>query len=333
MVLVYLCVIIRAEEEFKMIRFKGFLFAFFLLFLAGCGVEESGQEGGHIGSWAYQLQGADPYEIGRSGFKLIVTDYSRDGTEGERYSRDEIGALRDKGVIPIAYISVGEAEDYRFYWQEEWLSQPPDWLGHQNPEWEGNYEVRYWNSEWKGILFDYLRRIEEEGFEGVYLDKIDAFEYWSDPENGEGFCLSREEAAVRMISLVLELRDYLEGLHGDSDFYFMPQNGEEILDFDSAGMYLENISGIGVEDLFYDGTEPQPEDEVSFRTNYLGRFRDAGKLVLSVDYVDDGSGVVGENLLRIKNYRDRALALGFLPYAARSDRALDELNVIDGIQP
>jgi len=98
-------------------------------------------------------------------------------------------------------------------------------------------------------------------------------------------------------------------------------------------MYLENISGIGVEDLFYDGTEPQPEDEVSFRTNYLGRFRDAGKLVLSVDYVDDGSGVVGENLLRIKNYRDRALALGFLPYAARSDRALDELNVIDGIQP
>jgi len=82
----------------------------------------------------------------------------------------------------IAYMSIGEAEDYRFYWQIPWAMTPPEWLGAENPNWAGNYKVNYWNPDWQRIIFGntnaYLDRILASQFDGVYLDIIDAFEYF-----------------------------------------------------------------------------------------------------------------------------------------------------------
>ncbi len=83
------------------------------------------------------MQNANPDEI----------DYSRDGTNEKRYQREEIEKIKENGIIPIAYVSIGEAENYRFYWKSEWDSVPPDWLGEENPEWHGNYAVKYWYKE------------------------------------------------------------------------------------------------------------------------------------------------------------------------------------------
>jgi len=42
--------------------------------------------------------------------------------------------------------------------------------------------VKYWNQEWQGIIYknydSYLDKITAAGFDGVYLDIIDAFEYF-----------------------------------------------------------------------------------------------------------------------------------------------------------
>jgi cysteinyl-tRNA synthetase len=79
-------------------------------------------------------------------------------------------------------MSVGEAEDYRYYWRSEWKKDPPGWLDEENPEWEGNYKVHYWDTEWHSILYRsegaYIDRILDAGFDGVYLDLIDAYEYY-----------------------------------------------------------------------------------------------------------------------------------------------------------
>ena len=84
----------------------------------------------------------------------------------------------------IAYMSIGEAEDYRYYWDSDWNNTPPSWLEEENPNWEGNFKVRYWEAEWKGIIYgndsSYLKKILDAGFDGVYLDIIDAFEYFED---------------------------------------------------------------------------------------------------------------------------------------------------------
>jgi cysteinyl-tRNA synthetase len=84
--------------------------------------------------------------------------------------------------LVLCYMSIGEAEDYRWYWQPGWSSEPPEWLGPENPDWPGNYMVEFWNTAWQSIIYGdstaYLDRILSAGFDGVYLDKIDAFEDW-----------------------------------------------------------------------------------------------------------------------------------------------------------
>jgi cysteinyl-tRNA synthetase len=105
---------------------------------------------------------------------------------GEALRRDEVSSLKVKRNggrrLVIAYMSIGEAEDYRYYWKEEWKSNPPEWLGEENPEWPGNYKVKYWYKEWQDIMLGYTRRIVDAGFDGAYLDIIDAFEYWENHE-------------------------------------------------------------------------------------------------------------------------------------------------------
>ncbi len=302
--------------------------------LSGCSEQPSKEEYPEliaVKNWAYQLQNADPDVIAASGFELVVVDYSKDGSEERRYSSEEINRIKDSGIVPIAYISIGEAEDYRFYWQEGWRQNPPSWLGEENPEWEGNYAVKYWNEGWKDIILSYLDKIMEQGFSGVYLDKVDEFEYWSSPNNNGDVHLSEEEAARRMINLITDIANYCRG-KSDSSFYIIPQNGERLINFDNSSL-LDTISGWAVEDLFYDGTDPIPLNVTQVRTHYLDAVYAAGKPVFSVDYVDDGSGYSEGNKERIDDYYGKALNKGYIPYAAKSDRELDELNVIGGIQP
>jgi cysteinyl-tRNA synthetase len=106
--------------------------------------------------------------------------------EEDMLSPGEVTSLKRKpggGTrLVIAYMSIGEAEDYRYYWRSSWKRNTPAWLDEENTDWPGNYKVRYWNPGWQAIIFGssgaYLDRIVTAGFDGVYLDIIDAFEYF-----------------------------------------------------------------------------------------------------------------------------------------------------------
>ena len=101
-------------------------------------------------------------------------------------SPEEVASLRTKANggtrLVIAYMSIGEAEDYRYYWNVGWNYNSPSWMEDDNPDWEGNYKVEYSSKEWKALLYGregtYLDRILSAGFDGVYLDIIDAYEYF-----------------------------------------------------------------------------------------------------------------------------------------------------------
>lgn len=104
----------------------------------------------------------------------------------ESFTAAEINQLRNKANggkrLVICYMSIGEAENYRYYWQSSWNSIKPTWLAAENPDWPGNYKVKYWNEDWQGLVYknndSYLNKITTAGFDGVYLDIIDAFEYF-----------------------------------------------------------------------------------------------------------------------------------------------------------
>ena len=134
-------------------------------------------------------------------------------------------------------MSIGEAEDYRFYWEEAWSDTPPSWMEGENPDWEGNYKIHYWEDDWKDIIFgssnSYLDRIIAAGFDGVYLDIIDGYEYFED---------TYPDAKQEMIDFVIEIASYSRVI--DQDFAIFPQNGDELLQ-DSE--YFEVVSGIGRE--------------------------------------------------------------------------------------
>lgn len=119
----------------------------------------------------------------QTNFDLIIIDLFFDDLE---LTPSQVNALKYKANggkrLVISYMSIGEAEDYRYYWVSSWNNDPPNWLKSENPDWEGNYKVKYWDSGWKEIIFgndeSYLKRIIDAGFDGVYLDIIDAFEYF-----------------------------------------------------------------------------------------------------------------------------------------------------------
>ena len=57
------------------------------------------------------------------------------------------------------------------------------------------------------ITLDYVDKILEAGFVGSYLDKVDEFEYWSGPDNGENSTTS-EKCAELMIDFIIEVSEY-----------------------------------------------------------------------------------------------------------------------------
>ena len=122
--------------------------------------------------------------ISETNYDAIIMDlFFSDGSE---FTNSEIEQLKSKANgssrLVICYMSIGEAEDYRYYWETDWLNNPPSWLDGENPDWEGNYKVKYWDPQWQSIIYgnanSYLQKIINAGFNGVYLDIIDAFEYY-----------------------------------------------------------------------------------------------------------------------------------------------------------
>ena len=101
-------------------------------------------------------------------------------------SKEDLAKLKTKpnGAprLVVSYMSIGEAEDYRYYWQSDWKLGYPLWLREKNPDWEGNFKVEYWQKDWQDIIFgnstSYLQKIINAGFDGAYLDIIEAFEYF-----------------------------------------------------------------------------------------------------------------------------------------------------------
>ena len=118
--------------------------------------------------------------LAASSYDLLIIDaYYGD----EPLTKAEVAALQQKPQggrrLVAAYMSVGEAENYRSYWQSSWEKNPPAWLWKANKDWEGNFRVRYWQKEWQQMLLgsesSYLDGILQAGFDGVFLDVVDVF--------------------------------------------------------------------------------------------------------------------------------------------------------------
>lgn len=247
-------------------------------------------------SWSYQLQHADIDQLAQDpSFDVVVIDYSGDGSAGEQYSADEIEKLKAAGKIPLAYFSIGEAEDYRWYWNPAWTTSPesarPTWLAQENPHWPGNYLVKFWEEEWKSIIHQYLSQIEAAGFSGIYLDKVDAWYDWI----ASGIRTDPVQPAVEMVRFVTLIKSWTETLR-EGGMILVIQNGETLINEDvinesMIGNWMDSIDGVGTEDLFYFGDQEMdnPFQPDEYRLGILDEYVKRGKRIFSIEYLTESS--------------------------------------------
>jgi len=270
-----------------------------------------------VNDFLYQLQNLDLTAIGNTAYDLVVMDYSSDGTEAGEFTAEQITALKhspggEKTVL--AYMSIGEAEDYRFYWQDGWTPGNPVWLDAENPDWPGNYKVHYWDPDWQTIIFTYTDRLLDAGFDGAYLDIIDAYEYYADQ--------GRTTAAQEMADFVAAIRAHAH--LRDPDFYIFPQNAPELASLIPA--YLNSVDGIGQENIYYgyeDDDVMTPPAITAELEGYLDVFKNAGKLVLTVDYATTPA--------HVDDAYAKSQAKGYVPFVTVRD--LDQLTINPGHEP
>jgi cysteinyl-tRNA synthetase len=270
-----------------------------------------------VAAFHYQLQNLDVAAASGSPFPLLVTDYSFDGSVATELSPADVASLRSGGRKVLAYLSIGEAETYRFYWNPAWTDEGkddpdrPPWLGPVNPQFRDNIDVRYWDPAWQAIVFGspgaYLDRILAQGFDGAYLDIVDAYELWGPDGNGE-----RPTAAADMRSFVEALAAYART--ANPAFAIVPQNGSALV---SDPTYLAAISGQGGEDTWFRGDSRQSRYQAEAVVPSFDAVKAAGKAVLLIDYPGRAS--------RIADFFDRAEAKGYGAY--NSTRALDRMTV------
>ncbi len=279
------------------------------------GVVRTPEARGHtVRQWAYWLQNPDLAALASYPADLVVIDYSYDGSDAKAFDRKSIKMLQNAGKTVLCYFSIGEAETYRFYWNATWDQKPPAFLGAENPDWPGNFKVRYWSPEWmQAALIPYMDRILAAGFDGVYLDIIDAYWYWHEKEG-----IDIRKTADDMVTLVADIARYMRGRAG-REFIICPQNAEGIISDASSKyrqLYFNTIDMIGVESLFFNIYSPEDQ---KYRMNLLREYATHNLPVLNIEYISSD---------KYEQYLHMARTVGFpvTPYAAAPDAALNLLT-------
>ena len=267
------------------------------LAVAGCTLVAHGAEISEPASFAYVLQ-ADAFAKARPaaverfaacGRDWIVLDAVFGGDTP--WERADLEAIRrgQPGRKIVAYISIGEAEDYRPYWRKEWGSKgrltaaAPAWLGAENPEWKGNYRVKYWRAEWQKLMLAAIDDAMARGFDGVYLDIVDGFETFE--QEGREFIDDRMNAETKQ-SYRRDMVDWVKAIAARARAQHpaalvIPQNGSQLL---AHADFLEAISAIGIEDLFTNGNKLQPKSHTNEVLGHLKKLAGTNKPVLLIEY-------------------------------------------------
>ncbi|MBI2444995.1 endo alpha-1,4 polygalactosaminidase [Candidatus Micrarchaeota archaeon] len=314
-----------------------------------------------VKTWAYQLTGYSAVDslsqLKASSAQLVVID-AFSSTPTTKFTASQIQELKSAGKKVVAYMSIGEAENYRYYWKTGWTTGNPAWLGRPNSAWSQggsiNAKVRYWDPQWQAVILGdggYLDQIVGLGFDGVYLDIVDAYEYWSDPAqtaassdqpvaeiafsdssfSGTRNYLDENVAAERMLLFIKAIRD--RARKTQPSFVVIPQNAPQLVNYRTAtGLsYTDVLDAIGKEDTWY--TDYGTTDSVTQKLGTTALLRStpdglgslriikaAGKPVFSVDYFNPAT-----DSAKVSDYCAKAAVEGFVAYPADA-RNLDDVS-------
>jgi cysteinyl-tRNA synthetase len=192
-------------------------------------------------------------QIAASAHDMVVLDFIPSEENNSDYPMAQMIDQLHNAAHPklvIAYIDIGEAESYRTYWQPGWGIGNPEWIITGDPDgWEGNYPVAYWYDEWQDIWLDeqtgLMRAILDAGFDGVYLDWVEAY---SDETVATFAAEDGVDPRQEMIWFVGDLAEF--GWLRNENFIVIGQNAAELAQNDE---YADIVDAIAQEQVWFDG--------------------------------------------------------------------------------
>ncbi|MCP5100816.1 MAG: hypothetical protein GY943_35140, partial [Chloroflexi bacterium] len=184
---------------------------------------------------------------------MVVLDFIPSEENNTDYPMAEVVAQLQQAnhlKLVIAYIDIGQAENYRTYWQPDWGIGNPEWIISGDPDgWEGNFPVAYWYQAWQDIWLNeedgYLQAILDAGFDGIYLDWVEAY---SDEDVSDFAADTNVNAREAMISWVDEMAEFTRSQ--SPDFIVIGQNAAELAQSDA---YVDVVDAIAQEQVWFDG--------------------------------------------------------------------------------
>lgn len=113
-------------------------------------------------------------------FDVVLIDLFFSGTE---FTSSEVNQLKTKANggkrLVISYINIGSAEKFRYYWKKGWGLHHPLWLKRKYDGYEDEFWVKFWKKDWQDIIYgndnSYMKKILNAGFDGAYLDNVEAY--------------------------------------------------------------------------------------------------------------------------------------------------------------
>lgn len=287
-------------------------------------------------TWMYQIQDLERKgairALSKTNYDFLVLDPTRTVKGSEEFdTKGMIKQLRTKPNgkrrIVLAYIDIGEAEDYRTYWHKNWRPPTdgkqgrPNFLITSDPDgWSGNYPVAYWDKRWKEIWLGrkgLIQSLAKDGFDGVYLDWVEAY----DDEKVVAAARKEQVSPAReMVKFIKALKN--SGHQVVSDFLVVAQNAPYLLNEDKQ--YSKIIDALAVEDTWFRGEADAGWDDPNggdipnsnvgpWSTTALikqyRKYQKSGLPVFSVDYC-----LKKANAVRVY---DKAYTAGLIPLVTR----------------
>jgi len=253
-----------------------FYFAFFITISSSVG--DAGEikkistvlNGVKVSTWMYQLQWLDNNshidQLDDTEYDMMVVEPGFNFKEEPYDVKYLVSSLKEKPNgeerIVLAYIDIGQAEDYRTYWKKNWVAPTarkkgsPEFLITIDPDgWSGNYPVAYWQKAWQDLWLGkngMIEKIAEYGFDGIYLDWVEAYD---EDKISKAADSQNVDAENEMMHFIKKMRETGKAIN--PDFLVVPQNAPYLLDKNPV-FYASIIDAIATEDTWFYGEGDAP---------------------------------------------------------------------------
>ncbi len=217
----------------------------------------------------------------------------------------------DKRIL-LAYIDIGQAEEWRTYWQDDWVAPTatkqgyPDFLLTVDPDgWAGNYPVAYWEPKWQNIWLaedGLVKQIARYGFDGVYLDWVEAY----DDEKVKDYAAKKGINPEQAMMLFIE-RIRNAGKRVNPDFLIVSQNAPYLIDAD-PGYYASLIDAIATEDTWFYG-----QGDAAWHSGHAGDLKGGER--------HSGGYSTEDRIRQNKKYLDNGIPVFTVDYCISLDNA------------